>query len=189
MRAISSRGDTATLSGGPTTLLGTSISASTLGGLARRSMIDTVSGAGSFCTTTLPSTSFTLLSLADTAICAETTPAAAIDIAPARRMHRHMLASPNFWQRNLSTGRAKQPRGELGSCPAWLPAPRAMTAPPLPCYELDRRATGVAFLCSRNGRRRRRPAEGRAQRRTRQRQHPRQHACGRPRPAPPPSSV
>src|SRR5262245_23553970 len=129
-RAISSRGDTATLSGGPTTLLGTSISASNFGGLARKSMIDTVSGAGSFCTTTLPSTSFTLLSLADTAICAETTPAAATDIAPARTTHRHMLASPNFWRRNLSTGRAWQPRGELGPSPARLPEPRAMTRPP-----------------------------------------------------------
>ena len=48
--AISSFGDTATLVGGPTTLLGTSISASTLGGVARRSMNVTVSGGGLFCT-------------------------------------------------------------------------------------------------------------------------------------------
>ena len=68
--AMSSFGDTATLVGGPATLLGTSISASTLGGVALRSMNVTVSGGGLFCTSDLPLTSLTLASLAETAISA-----------------------------------------------------------------------------------------------------------------------
>ena len=52
MRAMSSLGEIATLVGGPTTLLGTAISASTLGGDALRSMNVTVSAGGLF---TLPS--------------------------------------------------------------------------------------------------------------------------------------
>ena len=69
-RAMSSLGEIATLVGGPTTLLGTLISASTLGGVARRSMTVTVSGAGLFCTSALPSTSLSLASLAEIASCA-----------------------------------------------------------------------------------------------------------------------
>ena len=65
--AMSSFGDMATLVGGPTTLLGTSISASTLGGDVRRSMNVRVSAGGFFCTSTLPLTSLTLASLAEIA--------------------------------------------------------------------------------------------------------------------------
>ena len=68
--ANSSFGETATFSGGPTTLLGTSISASSLGWEGRMSMMATVSAGGFFWTSALPSTSFTLASLADTASCA-----------------------------------------------------------------------------------------------------------------------
>src|SRR5262249_58388545 len=62
-RARLSSGVSATLNGGPTTLPGAAISASTRGGEALRSRIVTVSGAG-FCTTfTAPLSSMTLLSL------------------------------------------------------------------------------------------------------------------------------
>src|SRR5262245_13670157 len=134
---MSSRGDTATLSGGPTTLLGTSISASTFGGLARRSMIDTVSGWASFCTTTLPSTNFTLASLADTAICATAVPAAAIDNATASAAAspapRHISASPNRCGESLASHR------QAGHGP--LPAVHGRVAhgddhAVRPCYEL-----------------------------------------------------
>ena len=68
--AISSLGETATLEGGPTTLAGALTSASTLGGEARMSMKEMVSGGGLFTTSTLPLTSMTLASLAETASCA-----------------------------------------------------------------------------------------------------------------------
>src|SRR5437879_1450163 len=69
--AIDSSAATATLEGGPTTLVGAWTSPIILGGEAERSMIVTVSGAG-FCGTVLtPSTSTALLSLADTASCAK----------------------------------------------------------------------------------------------------------------------
>src|SRR5215471_11408539 len=68
-RAMSSLGDMATLIGGPTTLVGASISANTLGGDARRSMKVTVS-APPFCTSVLPFTSLSLASLAEIAISA-----------------------------------------------------------------------------------------------------------------------
>src|SRR2546422_7580639 len=65
-----SSGVRATLRGGPTTLPGAAISATTRGGDALRSMIVTVSGAG-FCTIfTAPLSSMTLLSLDVTASCA-----------------------------------------------------------------------------------------------------------------------
>src|SRR5690242_17050483 len=120
MRTMSSRGDTATLSGGPTTLLGTSISANSLGGLARKSMIDTVSGCGSFCTTTLPSTNFTLASLADTAICAAAVLAALIDKATASPAHRHILASPNRCGESLALHRQAN-QGPAGSGAGFSP--------------------------------------------------------------------
>ena len=69
-RARPSSGVMATLRGGPTTLVGTGISATTLGPGALRSMIVMVSGAG-FCTTwATPLTRATLLSLAEMASCA-----------------------------------------------------------------------------------------------------------------------
>ena len=68
--AMSSFGEIATFVGGPTTLFGISISASTLGGEALRSMKVTVSAGGLFCTSTLPLTSLTLASLAEIAISA-----------------------------------------------------------------------------------------------------------------------
>src|SRR5204863_38172 len=70
--ASDSSGVIATLSGGPTTLPGASTSPRTFGGHALRSMIVTVSGGGLGTTFTTPLTRTTLLSLADTAICAET---------------------------------------------------------------------------------------------------------------------
>src|SRR5262249_19602481 len=71
--AMLSSGVIAMLSGGPTTLAGASISAMILGGNCLRSRIATVSGAG-FCTTVAtPLTSMSLLSLAETAICARST--------------------------------------------------------------------------------------------------------------------
>src|SRR5262249_50346703 len=77
-RARPSSGVMATLRGGPTTLAGTGISARTLGGDAPRSMMVMVSGAG-FCTTVAtPLTRASLLSFADTAICARAGVAAAI---------------------------------------------------------------------------------------------------------------
>ena len=68
--ASDSSGVIATLSGGPTTLPGASTSPRTFGGHALRSMIVTVSGGGLGTTFTTPLTRTTLLSLADTAICA-----------------------------------------------------------------------------------------------------------------------
>src|SRR6185503_6174175 len=65
-----SSGVTATLSGGPTTLTGAGTSPTTRGGEALRSMTDTVSDGGFGTTVTTPLTSSTLLSLAETAICA-----------------------------------------------------------------------------------------------------------------------
>src|SRR5205085_3498141 len=82
--AMSSFGDTATLVGGPARLLGTSISASTLGGVALRSIKVRVSGSGLFCTSCLPLTSLTLASLAETAISAY----AAAAVAPSSRAAR-----------------------------------------------------------------------------------------------------
>ena len=67
---MSSLGPIATLVGGPTTLLGTLSSASTFGGVTRMSMTVTVSAGAPFCTSALPSTSFSLPSLAEMAICA-----------------------------------------------------------------------------------------------------------------------
>ncbi len=77
MRARLSSGVMATLSGGPTTLPGTSISASTLGGNTPRSMIVAVSGAGLAGSVLTPLTSTALLSFDDTAICASMGPASA----------------------------------------------------------------------------------------------------------------
>ena len=82
--AMSSLGEIATLPGGPTTLAGTSISASTLGGEALRSMKVAVSAGGLFCTSTLPLTSLTLPSLAETAISAYATAAVPTSIMAAR---------------------------------------------------------------------------------------------------------
>src|SRR5207302_9020882 len=65
--AIDSSGATATESGGPTTLAGASISATTRGGVKRRSMIATVSGAGFGTAVVTPFTRTALLSLAETA--------------------------------------------------------------------------------------------------------------------------
>src|SRR5713226_10512885 len=63
--------DTATLCGGPTTLVGAFNSAITFGGFAARSMMVTVSDAGLSATVATPLTRTALLSFADTAICAE----------------------------------------------------------------------------------------------------------------------
>src|SRR5262245_21129134 len=123
MRAISSRGDMATLSGGPTTLLGTSSSASTFGGLALRSMIDTVSGGGSFCTTTLPSTNFTLASLADTAICAAAPLLSANANANAVPSRFHIVTSPVRLQAETLALSA-----QANQAPLWQAAQGPMTA-------------------------------------------------------------
>src|SRR5918997_1460636 len=63
-------GEIATEEGGPTTLAGTWISALTRGGLADRSMMERVSGAGSRAVRTTPLSSTDLLSLAERAISA-----------------------------------------------------------------------------------------------------------------------
>ena len=65
--AIDSSGATATESGGPNTLEGALISATSRGGDARRSMIATVSGAAFVATFTTPASSTALLSFAETA--------------------------------------------------------------------------------------------------------------------------
>jgi len=65
--AIDSSGAIATDVGGPTTLAGASISATTAGGVARRSMIATVSGAGFGGTFATPLSRTSLLSFAETA--------------------------------------------------------------------------------------------------------------------------
>src|SRR5437879_8974855 len=84
-RARLSSGVSATLSGGPTTLPGTAISATTRGGDAARSRIVTVSGAG-FCTIfTVPLSSMTLLSVDVTAGCACAAGAGARTTVAARR--------------------------------------------------------------------------------------------------------
>src|SRR6185503_9597199 len=67
--ASDSSGETATLKGGPTTLPGTSSSATTFGGQALRSMTVSVSGGGLFTTVATPLTSVTLLSLVDSKSC------------------------------------------------------------------------------------------------------------------------
>src|SRR5262245_54343088 len=64
-----SSGAIATLNGGPTTLVGTAISATTRAGVAPRSMIVIVSGAGLRTTCEAPFTSAILLSLTEIAIC------------------------------------------------------------------------------------------------------------------------
>ena len=68
--ASDSSGETATLIGGPTTLVGTFSSATTFGGFAPRSMIVTVSGGGFATTLLVPLSSVALLSFAETTICA-----------------------------------------------------------------------------------------------------------------------
>jgi hypothetical protein len=68
--AIDSSGETATLIGGPTTLVGTFSSASTFGGFAPASMMVTVSGGGLATTLLAPLSSVALLSFAETTICA-----------------------------------------------------------------------------------------------------------------------
>src|SRR3989442_5912199 len=68
-RASDSSGATATLNGGPTTLPGTSSSATTFGGQALRSMTVSVSGGGLFTTVVTPLTRATLLSLVDRSSC------------------------------------------------------------------------------------------------------------------------
>ena len=81
-RARLSSGVMATLRGGPTTLVGAVISATSLGGYCFMSITDTVSTAG-FCTTVLtPSISTTLLSLAERASCASTVTADARSVSP-----------------------------------------------------------------------------------------------------------
>ena len=69
-RARLSSGVMATLRGGPTTLVGAAISATSLGGYVFRSITDTVSAAGFGTTVPTPSISTTLLSLAERASCA-----------------------------------------------------------------------------------------------------------------------
>jgi hypothetical protein len=68
--AIDSSGATATLKGGPTTLPGTSSSATTFGGQLFVSITVNVSGRGLFTTVAAPLTSSTLLSLVDSSSCA-----------------------------------------------------------------------------------------------------------------------
>src|SRR5436309_5796678 len=68
--AIDSSGATATLNGGPTTLPGTSSSATTCGGQRLMSITVRVSGGGFFTTVATPLTSVTLLSLVDRSSCA-----------------------------------------------------------------------------------------------------------------------
>src|SRR5881296_3585531 len=68
--AIDSSGATATLNGGPTTLPGTSSSATTCGGQLLMSITVRVSGGGFFTTVATPLTSVTLLSLVDRSSCA-----------------------------------------------------------------------------------------------------------------------
>src|SRR2546428_4286769 len=68
-RASDSSGATATLNGGPTTLPGTSSSATTFGGQALMSMTVRVSGGGLFTTVATPLTRATLLSLVDKSSC------------------------------------------------------------------------------------------------------------------------
>src|SRR5439155_21950936 len=63
--ANDSSGETATLNGGPTTLPGTSSSATTFGGHALRSVSVSVSAGGLFTTLDTPFTRGTLLSLLD----------------------------------------------------------------------------------------------------------------------------
>src|SRR5215510_4154088 len=67
--ASDSSGETATLKGGPTTLPGTSSSATTFGGHLLMSMTVSVSGGGLFTTVAVPLTSVTLLSLVDSKSC------------------------------------------------------------------------------------------------------------------------
>jgi hypothetical protein len=67
--ASDSSGATATLNGGPTTLPGTSSSATTFGGHALMSMTESVSGGGLFTTVVVPLTRVTLLSLVDRSSC------------------------------------------------------------------------------------------------------------------------
>ncbi len=67
--ASDSSGATATLKGGPTTLPGTSSSATTFGGQLLMSITVNVSGGGLFTTVATPLTSTTLLSLVDRSNC------------------------------------------------------------------------------------------------------------------------
>src|SRR5438309_4129203 len=67
--ASDSSGVTATLKGGPTTLPGTSTSATTFGGQLLRSMTVNVSGGGLFTVVATPLTSVTLLSLVESRSC------------------------------------------------------------------------------------------------------------------------
>src|SRR5262247_4731640 len=68
--AIDSSGASATLNGGPTTLPGTSSSATTFGGQLLMSITVRVSGGGLFTTVATPLTSVTLLSLVESSSCA-----------------------------------------------------------------------------------------------------------------------
>src|SRR5215468_531827 len=67
--AIDSSGARATLNGGPTTLPGTSSSATTFGGQLLMSITVSVSGGGLFTTVAAPLTRVTLLSLVDSKSC------------------------------------------------------------------------------------------------------------------------
>src|SRR5690242_3405996 len=70
--AIDSSGVTATICGGPDQLDGACSSATTLGGRALKSMSVTVSGGALGTMTWTPSTMISVVSFADTAICAHT---------------------------------------------------------------------------------------------------------------------
>src|SRR3990172_1451972 len=116
--ASPSSGVIATLSGGPTTLTGAWTSAMTRGGLALRSMMATVSGGGFGTTLTLPLTLTTLLSLADTAICALTVAATATSASSMARMRdRWAFIVTSLWTtcrlglRSLPSPTSFLPRG------------------------------------------------------------------------------
>ena len=89
----------ATDSGGPTTLAGTATSATTLGGLAARSMMATVSGGALAMTLGTPSTSITLLSFAETASWAWATGTTASTTNESARNHGAVVAITSAWIR------------------------------------------------------------------------------------------
>src|SRR5262245_39635208 len=82
--AIAPSGATATLEGGPMIEVGARTSPSTFGRAPPRSRIVTVSGAGLRTTVWTPSISVSLLSLAETAICAKAEVANAAIVTPTR---------------------------------------------------------------------------------------------------------
>src|SRR5262249_12356160 len=94
--AIDSSGATATLNGGPTTLPGTSSSATTFGGQLLMSITVKVSGAGLDTTVATPLTSATLLSLVDSSSCpcARGTTISIASRATTAASHREFLGPP-----------------------------------------------------------------------------------------------